>query len=100
MSSENSSSPDLHHDPDDPENTFLRDNSRKKTYAEVIQDPNMLEARHEVGEEDNEEQPNQEETVEQQTQNEDNQPRTEEEHIEDTWEIQLTPELKNQLAGP
>ena len=70
-SRENSSSLALPHDPDNPENIYLRNNSRKKTYAEVIQDANMLEARHEVGEEDNEEQPNQEETVEQQTQNED-----------------------------
>uniref|UniRef100_A0A7N2LIQ5 Uncharacterized protein n=1 Tax=Quercus lobata TaxID=97700 RepID=A0A7N2LIQ5_QUELO len=59
----------------------------------------MLEARYEVGEEDNEEQPNQAETVEQQTQEEDTQPGTEDERMEETWEIQLTPELKNQLAG-
>ena len=65
---ENSSSPALPHDPNDPENIYLRDNSRKKTYAEVIQDANMLEARYGVGEEDTEELPNQEETVEQQTQ--------------------------------
>ena len=83
-SRENSSSSALPHDLDDPENIYLHDNSRKKTYTEVIQDANMLEARHEVGEEDNEEQPNQEETVEQQTQNEDTQPRTEEEHTDET----------------
>ena len=97
---ENSSSPALPHDPDDPENIYLRNNSCKKTYAEVIQDANMLEARYGVGEEDNEELPNQEETVEQQTQNEDIQLGTEDEHTDETWEIQLTPELKNQLAGP
>ena len=33
--------PELHHEPDNPENTFLRDNSRKKTYTEAIQDANM-----------------------------------------------------------
>ena len=97
---ENSSSPALPHDPDDPENIYLRNNSCKKTYAEVIQDANMLEARYGVGEEDNEELPNQEETVEQQTQNEDIQLGTEDEHTDETWEIQLTPELKNQLVGP
>ena len=48
----------LPHDPDDPENIYLHDNSRKKTYTEVIQDANMLEARYGVGEEDNEELPN------------------------------------------
>ena len=36
--------PGLHHQPDDPENTFLRDNSRKKMYAKAIQDANMHEA--------------------------------------------------------
>ena len=97
---ENSSSPALPHDPDDPENIYLRNNSCKKTYAEVIRDANMLEARYGVGEEDNVELPNQEETVEQQTQNDDTQPRTEDERTDETWEIQLTPELKNQLAGP
>ena len=99
-SREKSSSLALSHDPDDPENIYLRDNSRKKTYVGVIQDVNMLEARHGVGEEDNEEQPNQEEIVEQQTQNEDTQPGTEEERTDETWEIQLTPELKNQLEDP
>ena len=63
-SSENSSYPDLHHDPDDPENIYLRDNSRKKTYAEVIRDANMQEARYEVDEEDNNKHLNQEGTVE------------------------------------
>ena len=33
--------PVLHCDADDHENTFLRDNSRKKTYAEVTQETNM-----------------------------------------------------------
>ena len=100
MSRENSSSSDQHHAPDDPENIYLRNNSCKKTYAEVIQDANMQEARYEVDEEDNNKHLNQEGTVEQQVQTEDNQPGNEEEHTEDTWEIQLTPELKNQLAGP
>ena len=58
----------------------------------------MLEARLEVGEGDNEEQPNPEENVEQQIQNEDTQPEVEEEHTDEPWEIQLTPELKNQLG--
>ena len=38
----NSSSLFLPHNPDGPEGTYLRDNSRKKTYAEVIQDTNMV----------------------------------------------------------
>ena len=96
----NSSSPSLPHNSDDPEDTYLHDNSSKKTYVEVIHDANMLEARLGVGEGDNEEQPNPEENVEQQIQNEDTQPGAEEEHTNEPWEIQLTPKLKNQLAGP
>ena len=33
--------PVLHRDADDLKNTFLRDNSRKKTYVEVTQETNM-----------------------------------------------------------
>ena len=33
--------PALHRDADDLENTFLKDNSRKKTYMKVIQETNM-----------------------------------------------------------
>ena len=92
--------PTLPHEPDDLENTHLRNNSRKKTYAEAIQDANMLEARYGVGEEDYEAIANQEENVAQQTQCAKTQPETDEEQSDETWEIQLTPELKNQLAGP
>ena len=56
--------PALPHELDDPETTFLRDNSRKKMYAEAIQDANMQEARHGVGDEDKEELSNQEEDIE------------------------------------
>ena len=38
--------------------------------------------------------------MEQQTQNEGIQLETEEERTDEIWEIQLTPELKNQLADP
>ena len=60
--------PALPHEPDDPKNTFLRDNSRKKTYAEAIQDANMQQARYGAGGDDKEELPNQEEDIEQQIQ--------------------------------
>ena len=92
--------PALPHEPDDPENTFLRDNSRKKTYAKAIQDANMEEARYGVGDEDKEELPNQEEDIEQQIQIDDTQPGADDRQTDDTWEIRLTPELKNQLEGP
>ena len=57
--------PALPYEPDNPENTFLSDNSHKKTYVEAIQDANMQEARDGVGDDDKEELPNQEEDIEQ-----------------------------------
>ena len=56
--------PALTHQPDDPKNTFLRDNSRKKAYAEVIQEANMQEVRFGVGDGDKDELPNQESDTE------------------------------------
>ena len=41
--------PALHQDSNDPENTFLRDTSCKKIYAEVIQEANMHESNSEMG---------------------------------------------------
>ena len=38
----------LHQDSEEPENTFLRDTSRKKTYAEVIQAANLHESNYEM----------------------------------------------------
>ena len=57
--------PTLPHEPNDPENAFLRDNSRKKTYAEAIQDANMQQAQYGVAGDNKEELPNQEEDIEQ-----------------------------------
>ena len=56
--------PALTHQPDDPKNTSLRDNSRKKAYAEVIQEANMQEVRFGVGDRDKDELPNQESDTE------------------------------------
>ena len=39
----------------DPETTFLRDNTRKKTYAEAIQDATMQEERKAVSDSDQDE---------------------------------------------
>ena len=39
----------------DPETTFLRDNTRKKTYAEAIQDATMQEERQAVSDSDQDE---------------------------------------------
>ena len=92
--------PALPREPDDPETTFIRDNTRKKAYVKSIQDANMQEARHGVGDSDKDELVIQEEDAEQLIQLDDAQPRVDDGQTEDTWEIHLTPELKNQLAGP
>jgi len=68
--------PALPHEPDDPENTFLRGNSSKKTYAEAIQETNMQEARYGVGDGDKEDLPNQESDTKQHIQMDDTQPGT------------------------
>ena len=47
--------PALHQETEDSENTFLKDTSRKKTYAEVIQAANQYETNHEMGYEEMEE---------------------------------------------
>ena len=97
---ETMTTPESHHEPDDPENTFLRDNSQKKTYVEAIQDATMQEARYGVGDDDKEVLLNQVKDMAKQIQLDDTQPRADDGQTEDTWEIRLTPELKNQLAGP
>ena len=79
--------PELHHEPDDPENTFLRDNSRKKTYVEAIQDATMQEAQYGVGDDDKEVLLNQVEDMAKQIQLDDTQPRADDGQTEDTWEI-------------
>ena len=58
------------------------------------------EARYGVGDDDKEELSNPEEDMAKQIQLDDTQPRADDGQMDDTWEIWLTPELKNQLAGP
>ena len=53
-----------------------------------------------MGDSDKDELVIQEEDAKQLIQLDDAQPRANDGQIEDTWEIRLTPELKNQLAGP
>ena len=92
--------PELHHQPDDPENTFLRDNSRKKTYAKAIQDANMHEAQYGVDDDDKEVPFNQVKDMAKQIQLENTQPSTDDGQTDDTWEIRITLKLRNQLVGP
>ena len=92
--------PALHQDSEEPENTFLRDTSRKKTYAEVIQAANLHESNYKMGYGDMEDLANLESSTNQQSPLTATQPEAEEEHDDATWEIRITPELKQQLAGP
>ena len=84
----------------DPETTFLRDNTQKKTYAEAIQDATMQEERQAVSDSDQDELDTQDEDAELMCPLEEAQLGEAADQPEDPWEIRLTPELKNQLAGP
>ena len=53
----------LPHDTDDPENTFLKDNSRKKTYAEVTQDICMSDLSCDIDDEEGTGQPSHDSTT-------------------------------------
>ena len=92
--------PTLHQDSEEPENTFLRDTSRKKMYAEVIQEANQHESNCEMGYEDMEDLANFESSTNQQIPLAATQPEVEDGQDDATWEIRITPELKQQLAGP
>ena len=85
---------------DDLENNFLKNNSRKKTYVEVIQETTMEDSSCDDAEDDMEDHLNTDRSTDQQTPWEDIQPEPEDGQIVETWEIQITLELKNQLAGP
>ena len=92
--------PALHPDVDDLKNNFLKNNSRKKTYVEVIQETTMEDLSYDDAEDDMEDHSNTDRSTDQQTPWEDIQPEPEDGQTVETWEIQITPKLKNQLAGP
>ena len=78
----------------------MKDNLRKKTYAEVIQAANLHETNYEMGYEEMEDLANHESSTNQQSSLMATQPEAEGEHDDATWEIRITPELKKQLASP
>ena len=92
--------PALHPDANDLENNFLKNNSRKKTYAEAIQETTMEDSSCDDEEDDLEDHSDTERSTDQQTPREDIQPEPGDGQTVESWEIQITPELKNQLAGP
>ena len=90
----------LHPDANDLENNFLKNNSRKKTYAEVIQATTMEDSSCDKDEDDLVDHSDTKRSTDQQTPREDIHPESGDGHTVETWEIQITLELKNQLAGP
>ena len=91
--------PALPRETDEPETTFLRDNTRKKTYAEAIQDATMQEENQAVSDSDQDILDSQDEDAEQMCTLEEAQLGAAADQPEDPWEIRLTPELKNRLVG-
>ena len=89
----------LHPDENDLEDNFLKNNSRKKTYAEAIQANIMDDSSCEEAEDELENHSETEWNTNQQTPRADIHLDSEGQDVE-TWEIQITPELKSQLAGP
>ena len=91
--------PALHPDANDLENNFLKNNSRKKTYVEVIQETTMEDSSCDKDEDDLVDHSDTERSTDQQTPREGIHPESGDGHTVETWEIQITLELKNQLAG-
>ena len=72
---------------DDLENTFLRDNSRKKSYAEILQEDNMQDFPLEAENSDTEDQQQQDRDTEGRNTNMVGQLGVEDGLAEETWEI-------------
>lgn len=96
--------PELHHDADDPESNFLRDTSRKKkSYAEVTRDVCVPDLSCDLGEEDETDDtgtPMHGNADEERSRNDNLHHSAEDELNVETWEIQVPSELKRKLAGP
>ena len=92
--------PKLHYDVDDPESNFLKDTSRKKTYAEVTQDICMSNLSYGIGEEDVTGTPMHGNADEERSRNDDIHHNDEDELNAKAWEIWVTSEMKHKLAGP
>ena len=84
---------------DDLENTFLRDNSRKKSYAEALQEDNMQDSPFEAGNGEMEDQLYHESDTEERSRDIVGQPGAEDGQVEETWEIHVPTKLKCKLAS-
>ena len=95
--------PELHHDADDPENDFLRDTSRKKSYAEVTRDICMPDLGCTIEEEDiidATRTPMHGNADEECLCNDDIHHSDEDELNTEAWEIRVSSEMKCKLVGP
>lgn len=88
-------------DIDNPENNFLKDNSRKKTYAEVISDATMHKSQggenEVVADEDSEDDT---ERTDQQERTSEEQHRDEDDVNTEAWKITVMAKMKRKMAGP
>ena len=84
---------------DDLENTFLRDNSRKKSYAKALQEDNLQDSPLEAGNGEMEDQPYQDSDIEEWSGDVAGQPGAKDGQAEETWEIHVPTELKRKLAS-
>ena len=91
--------PVLPHVADDPESTFLKDNLRKKTYAEVTQDICMPDLSCDIGDEEDTGQPSHDSVTMEQPCNDDIHHSDPDGLDDEAWAIRVPTELKRKLAG-
>ena len=92
--------PVLPHDADDSESTFLKDNSRKKTYAEVTQDICMPDLSCNIGNAEDTSQPSHDSATPKPPCNNDVHHSDTDGLDNEAWAIRVPTELKRKLAGP
>ena len=83
----------------DLENTFLRDNARKKSYAEILQENNMQEFPLEAEISDTEDHQQQDTNTEESNADMAEQIGVEDGLVEETWEIHVPTEMKRKMAS-
>ena len=87
-------------EPDDPENHFPKDNSRKKTYAEMTQEMCMQVVQYGADDETVDGEPLQESDTDDQPGMDDTHTSAEDIPHEEDWEIKVTSEMKSKMVGP
>ena len=83
----------------DLENTFLRDNARKKSYAEILQENNMQEFPLDAEISDTEDHQQQDTNTEERNADMAGQTGVDDRLVEETWEIHVPTEMKRKMAS-